>query len=183
MATMIYIDQENGSLNTPAIKPRQKLLSVSDKCLKTPLSEKSSLSAPLKSNRKALGTVNKIVANSSVSQKGGQKSKPIEAQKCKVPPQQTKEEYPEIEKCFPYSPDEFETDDVPEEVRLSHLSLAGLARLPRPSALPEEDFDMIEPCLPPSPVKSPTEDYSAELKAFLQTISELTVDLPPECEY
>ncbi|RXN22104.1 gamma-aminobutyric acid receptor subunit pi-like protein [Labeo rohita] len=181
MDTMIYLDQENGRLTTPAIKSRQnRLHSAPDQCLRTPLTGKARLGAPLQSSRKALGVINKVVATPAASQKAEQKTKPEEV-KCKAPAQPAGAELPEIEKCFPYNPSEFETYSVPDEVYLSRFSLAGLGKQTWPTASPVEE--LLEPCLPLSPLKIPrVVEYVDEMEAFLQTINELTVDLPPECE-
>ncbi|XP_036423771.1 securin isoform X2 [Colossoma macropomum] len=180
MDALIYLDQENGRLTAPTIKSRQRLQSAPEQLLKTPLHVKK-LGAPVQSARKALGTVNKIVSTPAVSHKGEAHSKPLGAQ-CKVPPQPACEDYPEIEKCFPFNPSDFEVYSVPEEVCLSRFSLAGLGRQQwSPSSL-EEDFIM-DPCLPQSPLKMPSEYCRDDLEAFLETINELTVDLPPECDY
>ncbi|XP_018971060.2 securin-like [Cyprinus carpio] len=179
---LIYLDQENGRLTTPAFKSRQnRLHSAPDQCLRTPLTGKARLGAPLLSTRKALGVINKVVATPAGSHKAEEKTKPAEA-KCKVPAQPASEELPEIEKCFPYDPSEFETYGVPDEVYLSRFSLAGLGRQVWPTASPVEEL-LMDPCLPLSPLKMPRAvEYDDEMEAFLQTISELTVDLPPECE-
>ncbi|XP_067233947.1 securin [Chanodichthys erythropterus] len=182
MDAMIYLDQENGRLTTPAIKSRQnRLHSAPDQCLRTPLTGKPRLGAPLQSSRKALGVINKVVATPAASHKAEEKTKPAEA-KCKVLVQPAGEELPEIEKCFPYNPSEFETLSVPDEVYLSRFSLAGLVKPTWPAASPVEELIM-DPCLPLSPVKMPSAvGYADEMEAFLQTINELTVDLPPESE-
>ncbi|XP_048032766.1 securin [Megalobrama amblycephala] len=183
MDTMIYLDQENGRLTTPAIKSRQnRLHSAPDQCLRTPLTGKPRLGAPLQSSRKALGVINKVVATPAASHKAEEKTKPAEA-KCKVLAQPAGEELPEIEKCFPYNPSEFETYSVPDELYLSRFSLAGLVKQTWPAASPVEELIM-DPCLPLSPVKMPSAvGYADEMEAFLQTINELTVDLPPESEF
>uniref|UniRef100_A0A8C1WV19 Securin n=1 Tax=Cyprinus carpio TaxID=7962 RepID=A0A8C1WV19_CYPCA len=184
MDTMIYLDQENGRLTTPAVKSRQnRLHSAPDQCLRTPLTGKARLGAPLQSGRKALGVINKVVVTPAASHKAEEKTKPAEA-KSKVPaqPANVSEEMPGIEKCFPYNPSEFETCSVPDEVYLSCFSLTGLGKQMWPTASPVEELIM-DPCLPLSPLKMPRAvECVDEVEAFLQTISELTVDLPPECE-
>ncbi|KAB5571190.1 hypothetical protein PHYPO_G00222230 [Pangasianodon hypophthalmus] len=180
MDAMVYLDQENGTLAAPSIKVRQRLQSAPERLLKTPL--KTRLGAPAQSGRKALGTVNKIVATPATSHKGDVLNKPLAAQQCKVAPQPVGEDYPEIEKCFPYDPSDFEVYCVPEEVCLSRFSLAGLRKQQWPLNVLEEDFSMIPPCLPLSPLKMPSVHYRDDLEAFLETISELTVDLPSECD-
>nr|XP_055034922.1 securin [Misgurnus anguillicaudatus] len=185
MDTMLFVDQENGRLTTPAIKSRQKRLhSAPDQCMRTPLTGKTHLCTPLQSNRTALGAVNKILTTSATSKKVEEKAKPAEKTKCSVPSQSADAEYPEIEKFFPYNPSEFETYSVPDEVCLSRFSLAGLAKRPWPPAPPVEQLLVLDPCLPLSPLKMPKEtEYVDEMKAFLQTIEELTIDLPPEPEF
>ncbi|XP_056625845.1 securin [Triplophysa dalaica] len=184
MDTMVYLDQENGRLTTPAVKSRQnRLHSAPDPCLKTPLTGKVRVCAPVLSSRKALGVVNKIVATSAASVKAEDKAKPAEA-KCKPSSQPAAEEYPEIEKCFPYDPSAFETYGVPDEVYLSRFSLAGLRKQTWPTALPVDELLLVDPCLPLSPLKMPKEaEFVNEMEAFLQTIDELTVEFPPESEY
>lgn len=54
-------------------------LDVLDPCLKTPLTGKVRVCAPVLSSRKALGVVNKIVATSAASVKAEDKAKPAEA--------------------------------------------------------------------------------------------------------
>ncbi|KAM9470267.1 securin [Clarias gariepinus] len=172
MDAMVYLDQENGTLAAPSIKARQRLQSAPERLLKTPL--KTWLGAPARPGRKALGTVNKIQATPATTHKGDVLNKP--AQQSKKAPQ----DYPEIEKCFPYDPSDFEVYHVPEEVCLSQLSLAGLGKQRWPVNVTKEDFSVIQPCLPPSPLKMPSEHCRDELEAFLETITELTVDLPLE---
>ncbi|XP_051505776.1 securin-like [Myxocyprinus asiaticus] len=185
MDTMIYLDQENGRLTTPAIKSRQNRLhsaAVTDQCLRTPLTGKARVGAPLQSSRKALRVINKVVATPGLSNKAEEKTKLAEA-KCEVPLQCAGEKYPEIEKFFPYNQSEFETSQVPEDVYLSRFSLASLTKQPWPTVSPVEEL-LVEPCLPLSPFKMPKAvEYVDEMEAFLQTINELTVDLPPECEF
>ncbi|KAK2838812.1 hypothetical protein Q7C36_013626 [Tachysurus vachellii] len=180
MDIKVYLDQENGTLAAPSIKSRQRLQSAPERLLKTPL--KTWLGVPVHSGRKALGTVNKIVSTPTTSHKGDVLNKPLAAQQCKVASQAVGEDYPEIEKCFPYDPSDFEDYCVPEEVCLSRFSLAGLGKQQWPLNVLEEDFGMIEPCLPPSPLKMPSVHCRDDLEAFLETISELTVCLPPECD-
>lgn len=108
-----------------------------------------------------------------------------------MPPQLVGEEYPEVEKCYPYNPSgrlfiectnttllsvdprlthvfepssDFEDYSVPEEVCLSRLSLAGLGTLQGPLASTEDDFKM-DPCLKLSPLKMPTGILTVLLKS------------------
>ncbi|KAI4880140.1 hypothetical protein NFI96_009036 [Prochilodus magdalenae] len=167
-----------------AVEPsstNEYLVTFTEQLLKTPLHVKK-LGAPVRSTRKALGTVNKIASTPVISHKGEAQSKPLGTQQCKVPPQPVCEDYPEIEKCFPFNPSDFEVYSVPEEVCLSRFSLAGLGRWQWPRTSPEDDFVM-DACLPQSPLKMPSESCRDDLEAFLETINELAVDLPPECDY
>ncbi|KAG7518621.1 hypothetical protein JOB18_038995 [Solea senegalensis] len=108
-----------------------------------------------------------------------------------VPSQETKvenaahskvEEYPDMEQIHSYDPLEFEKYSIPEDVvLLSRFALPGLASFPPSPHLCEEDQDKFDPLPQPSPVKMPKRsDYYSELEAFLQTIDELTVELPPD---
>ncbi|XP_017328929.1 securin isoform X2 [Ictalurus punctatus] len=180
MDAIVYVDQENGTLAAPSIKARQRLHSAPEHLLKTPL--KTWLGAPSQSSRKALGIVNKIVVTPAATHKVNMPNIPLAAQQCKVAPQPVGEDYPEIEKCFPYDPSDFEIYCVPEEVFLSQFSLAGLGKQEWPLNVLEEDFSMIQSCLPLSPLKMPSAHCRDDLEAFLDTISELTVDLPSECD-
>ncbi|KAL4631276.1 securin-like [Arapaima gigas] len=206
MATLIYVDQENGSIRTPApSKQRARLQSApgtlyADKCLKTPLSGN-----PLRSGRKALGAVNKICsAVSSSAQENKKRLATATQAKTKQP--KIAEQYPEVENFIPYNPLDFENFEVPEEVRLSHVCLAGLGSVSlTPAVIEEDELEELKSWPETSPVKirsgkmgtplvlvstvtvcTPTNlavsGCSAELDAFLQTVSELTVDLPPEME-
>ncbi|XP_062855990.1 securin isoform X2 [Trichomycterus rosablanca] len=175
MDAMIYLGQENDRLSASSIKSRQRLQSAPERLSKTP---KLRPVGSALSGRKALGAVNKIVATPAASQKAEALNKPLGTQKCKVAQKPTGQDYPEIEKCFPYNPSDFEIYTVPEEVCLSRLSLAGLAK--QWPATEFEDFT-VEPCLPLSPLKMPSENCRDELEAFLEAVNELTVDLPPEC--
>ncbi|KAJ8337668.1 hypothetical protein SKAU_G00366340 [Synaphobranchus kaupii] len=193
MSTLIYVDQENGALHTPVpSKHRGRLFSgpgndntAADTCLKTPAFEKPRFCPP-QSCRKALQAVNKLGSTPSVSFTGRDKNKTsaIPKQKVKTTPQNTEEEYPEVEKLIISNPLDFLSFEVPEEVRLSHLSLAGLGRFPDNHFLPEEEFQMIDICEQLSPMKMPIEDFSAELDSFLWTINrQQAVYLPPESGY
>ncbi|XP_033907765.3 securin-like isoform X2 [Acipenser ruthenus] len=186
MATMIFVDKENGELGTTVgPKNRTRLLSApantfGEKVLQTPRPGKVfGLAKPL-SARKALGTVNKIssvrpdVSGNKLKSKVA--AKPTEKVKvCMLVKE--RQEYPEIEKFIPYNPVEFESFDVPEDQRLSHLCLAGLAA---PAAKEELDsFSVLHSCMKLSPLKSQKENLCAEVDSFLQTVSQLTIELPP----
>ncbi|KAK6475816.1 hypothetical protein HHUSO_G23769 [Huso huso] len=161
MATMIFVDKENGELGTTVgPKNRTRLLSApantfGEKVLQTPRPGKVFGMAKPLSARKALGTVNKIssvrpdVSGNKLKSKVA--AKPTEKVKvCMLVKE--RQEYPEIEKFIPYNPVEFESFDVPEDQRLSHLCLAGLAA---PAAKEELDsFSVLHSCMKLSPLKS-----------------------------
>uniref|UniRef100_A0A8C7HWM4 Uncharacterized protein n=1 Tax=Oncorhynchus kisutch TaxID=8019 RepID=A0A8C7HWM4_ONCKI len=62
---------------------------------------------------------------------------------------------------------------------MSHLVLAGLVYLPQMPCLPEEDFEVILPVIFQF-LSFFSDNCTTELDAFLGTINELTIDLPPE---
>ncbi|XP_020359269.1 securin isoform X1 [Oncorhynchus kisutch] len=176
--------ERNATLHTPALKMRQRLQSVPENLLKTPVTGKK-FHAPSQSGRKALGAVNKIPSMPAVN--GQEKNKLLETQETKVKtlPQTKVEEYPDIERFIPYDPLEFENYVIPEDVVcLSHLVLPGLVRLPEMPSLPEEDFEVLETYTCISPLKNlpRSGNCAMELDAFLQTINKLTIDLPPEMD-
>ncbi|XP_034399327.1 securin [Cyclopterus lumpus] len=175
MDTTIFAERENAGLHPPNLKMRQRLQSAPEKLL-SPMIAKT-FHTPLPFGRKAFGAVNKRI------------STPVSAQE-KLKPQETKvknasllkvAEYPEIEKFIPYDPLEFEKYSTPEDlILLGGLALPGLARFPQ-AHLCEDDLDMFDPLPNQSPVKMPKRsDHCSELDAFLQTLDELTVELPPE---
>ncbi|KAK6298612.1 hypothetical protein J4Q44_G00316670 [Coregonus suidteri] len=183
MASIIFSERENATLHTPALKMRQRLQSVPENLLKTPLTGKK-LHAPLQSGRKALGLVNKIPSMPTVN--GQEKNKLLETQETKVKtlPQTKVEEYPDIEMFIPYDPLEYENYVIPEDVVcLGHLALPGLVRLPEMPCLPEEDFEVLETytCFSLKNLQR-SDNCATELDAFLQTINKLTIDLPPEMD-
>ncbi|XP_037315829.2 securin isoform X2 [Pungitius pungitius] len=175
MANIIFAERENACLQPPNLKMRQRLQSAPEKLL-SPMSAKT-LHTPLQLGRKAFGAVNKRI------------STPVVGTQEKLKPQETKvkpaslnkvEEYPEIEKFIPYDPLAFEKYGVPEDlIPLGDMALPGLARFPR---APLCNYMETIAALPnPSPVKMPqSSDHCSELDAFLQTLDELTVELPPE---
>ncbi|KPP77225.1 securin-like [Scleropages formosus] len=181
MATLVYVDQENDGIRTPApSKQRARLQSAPGHCASDPDTDPPRKPNHPQSGRKALGPLNKVCA--AVSSSTQDSRKPGVAIPARAKAEKNAEEYPEVEKFIPYNPLDFESFEVPEEVRLSHLCLAGLSSVSGPPVLPEDDeLDELEPCPPTSPVQM-RRGFSAELEAFLQTVNQLTVDLPPEME-
>ncbi|XP_039974917.1 securin [Xiphias gladius] len=180
MANVIFAEQENACVHAPTLKMRQRLQSAPEKLVKSPMIAKT-LNTPLPSGRKAFGVVNKKISTPAVSAQEKKLLKPQET-KVKHAPQTKVEEYPEIENFIPYDPLEFEKYSIPEDlVPLSGFALPGLACFSQAPHLCEEDLEEFDPLPNLSPVKMPKRsDYCSELDAFLQTLDELTVELPPE---
>ncbi|XP_042349934.1 securin [Plectropomus leopardus] len=180
MANIIFAERENARLHPPSLKIRQRLQSAPEKLL-SPMTGKT-LHTPLLSGRKAFGDVNKKISTPAINTQE-KLLKPQETKVKHASDQKTKvEEYPEIEKFFPYDPLEFEKYSIPEDlIPLSGFALPGLACFPQAPHLHEDDLEKIDPLPNLSPVKMPqSSDYCPELDAFLQTLDELTVELPPE---
>ncbi|XP_061895818.1 securin [Entelurus aequoreus] len=141
-----------------------------DKDLKTPA---KALRTPLAPGRKAFSAFNSRLATPVVK---AQEKKPIKIQEAKVEPLPLmEEECPEIERFIPYDPLEFEKYDMLEDVvPLGDLVLAGVM-LPNSPYRPEEDRD---DDMAPEPMSPMRMSQCSELDAFLQTLEELTVELP-----
>ncbi|XP_062282064.1 securin [Scomber scombrus] len=180
MDNIIFAERENACLHGPTLKMRQRLQSAPEKLLKSPMTAKTLLT-PLPSGRKALGIVNKQISTPAINVQEKKLLKPQET-KVRHAAQNKVEEYPEIEKLIPYDPLEFQRYSIPEDlIPLSSFALPGLACFPQAPPCCEEDLEMLEPLPDTSPVKMPRHsDYCSELDAFLQTLDELTIDLPPE---
>ncbi|XP_073437119.1 securin isoform X2 [Dendrobates tinctorius] len=138
-----------------------------------------------KTSRKALGNVNKQV----IKQKDGH---PLKGdQKVPQPAPSVKQvsgtsvktdvlQYPEIEKFDPYNPEDFETFAVPEEHKLSHLSLAGVGLVVHVNdAKRFESLLSLEPSLMEIPTLRWESDADDCLPSFIATLEELTVEMPP----
>ncbi|NXR59632.1 PTTG1 protein, partial [Rhadina sibilatrix] len=198
MATLIFVDQENGEVHAP--KSQLKLHSGSSKILaersqvNTPLPKKA-ITTPVtaRSVRKALGNVNKTEGVTSKMDKIKQKSQPctvnkVIAQIMLFPLFMTnktgfeschtvvEEDWPEIENMFPLDPQDFESFDLPEEHKLSNINLCGV-----PLMVFERTYDRCVNMVP-SPVK--IEEISWESNClqstadFLATLDEI-IDMPP----
>ncbi|XP_008274230.1 securin [Stegastes partitus] len=178
MANIIFADHENAGLQAPTLKMRQRLQFAPEKLVKPPMTAKT-LHTPLPSGRKAFGIVTNKISTSALNTQEKKLLKPQEAS-VKHAPQVKVEEYPEIEKFFPYDPLEFEKYSIPEDfIPLSDLPLAGLARLPKAPHL-YDDVETLEPLPNLSPVKMPRRSGYSELAEFLQELDKLTTELPPE---
>ncbi|XP_033992170.1 securin [Trematomus bernacchii] len=185
MAHIIFAEREMASLHPPTLKMRQRIQSAPEQigCLMTA----NSLITP--SRRKAFGAVNQKISTPARNTRETKTLKPQETKVKHASEQKTKvEDYAEIEKCIPYDPLEFERYSIPEDlIPLGSFALPGLARFPQAPDLFEEDFIEIAPLPNLSPVKMPNRsdyfpspDDCSALDAFLQTLDELTVELPSE---
>ncbi|NWS23443.1 PTTG1 protein, partial [Polioptila caerulea] len=200
MATLIFVDQENGELRAP--KSQLKLPSGSSKVLSertqvnTPLPKKAISTSPVTSRsvRKALGNVNKTEGVTSKTDKIKQKNQPCSVKKviaqimllplfmaykktglesCHTVPE---EDWPEIENMFPLDPQDFESFDLPEEYKLSNINLCGV-----PLMVFERTYDRCVNMVP-SPVKIEEISWESNLLQstadFLATLDEI-IDMPP----
>ncbi|XP_011355011.1 securin isoform X2 [Pteropus vampyrus] len=196
MATLIFVDKENGERGTRvAPKDRLKQGSGSFKALdgrtqdSTPHVGKMFGAPPAlpKAARKALGTVNRATEKS-VKTNGPLKQKQTTFSAKKVTEKTVKaktsvpasdDAYPEIEKFFPFNPLDFESFDLPEEHQIAQLPLNGV-----PLMILEEEREL-EKLLhlgPPSPLKMPPPLWESNpLPSPSSILSTLDVELPPVC--
>ncbi|CAM9459459.1 unnamed protein product [Bubo scandiacus] len=189
MATLIFIDKENGEVGAP--KNQLRLPSGPSKVLSeraqvsTPLPKKTISTSPAISHsvRKALGNVNRTEGITSKMEKIRQKNQSCTANKiteknsglesCDAV---AEEDWPEIENMFPYDPRDFESFDLPEDLKVSNINLCGV-----PLMMFERTYDRCVNTVP-SPVK--IEEFSWESNLlqsttdFLATLDEI-VDMPP----
>ncbi|XP_016046544.1 securin isoform X2 [Erinaceus europaeus] len=194
MATLIYVDKENGELDTPlAPKDGLKLESGPSKAL----DGRSQLSIPHvgklfdatpalpKAARKALGTVNRTTGKSVQTNRPlKQKQKIFSTQeltektvKEKSTAPVSDDTYPEIEKFFPFNPLDFESFDLLEEHQISQLPLSGV---PLMILEEERELDKLLNLGPPSPVKMPTPLWESDtFQSPSSILSALDVELPP----
>ncbi|XP_063784832.1 securin [Pseudophryne corroboree] len=183
MATIIYVDQENSDL-APAALSKDRLKSSNAKAVLKVQQGKvfGSGGFEQKTSRKALGNINKQVVNQKAvpSQKGEFKAKkPVPVAK-KVSETHFKQNYPEIEKFVPYNPKDFESFDVPEEHKLSHICLAGVSLLVNENEATRIDA-LLNQELSPMDVPSFSWEYDAAdgLPSLLASLEEITLDIPP----
>ncbi|NXD39243.1 PTTG1 protein, partial [Copsychus sechellarum] len=186
MATLIFVDQENGELRAP--KSQLKHPSGSSKVLaertqvNTPLPKKGINTSPVTSRsvRKALGNVNKTEGVLNKVDKIKQKNQPCTVNKTGLESCHTvaEEDWPEIENMFPMDPQDFESFDLPEEYKLSNINLCGV-----PLMVFERTYDRCVQMVP-SPVKMKDCEFSWESNLlestadFLATLDEI-IDMPP----
>ncbi|NXD26206.1 PTTG1 protein, partial [Spelaeornis formosus] len=199
MATLIFVDQENGELHAP--KSQLKLASGSSKILaeraqvNTPHPKKAISTSPVTSRsvRKALGNVNKAEGVASKMDKIKQKSQLCTVNKVTLimllplfmPNKKTgleschtvaEEDWPEIENMFPWDLQDLESFDLPEEYKLSNINLCGA-----PLMEFERAYDRYGDSVP-SPVKieeiSWESNFHQSTADFLATLDEI-IDMPP----
>ncbi|XP_058026327.1 securin [Ahaetulla prasina] len=189
MTTHIFIDKENGeTVTTTATKDRLKQLLAPSKVFvekshpKTPLVGRTANVNLTESQsvRKALGSLNRPLTTTKSRFPKGKKflsKKANENTSRTEDNSMVPEECPEKENLFSYNPLDFESFDVPEEHRLSHMSLTGVPLITFDSA-PDRFASSI-----PLPAKQPliSWDYDClqSTKEFLATLDEIVIDLPP----
>ncbi|KFV17376.1 Securin, partial [Tauraco erythrolophus] len=190
MATLIFIDKENGEAG--ATKNPLRLPSGSSKVLSertqvnTPLPKKPVSASPATSLsvRKALGNVNRTEGVTSTMEKIRQKNP---AEPCAVNKVTEKtaglescdavaeEDWPETENMFPFDPQDFESFDLPEEHKVSNINLCGV-----PLMVFERTYDRCVNMVP-SPMKIEEISWESNLLQstadFLATLDEI-IDMP-----
>ncbi|XP_067589053.1 securin isoform X1 [Pseudorca crassidens] len=197
MATLIYVDKENGEPGT-RVAPKDGLKLGSGPSVKA-LDGRSQVSTPHvgkmfdappalpKGTRKALGTVNRA-AEKSIKTNGPLKQKQTAFSTKKMTEKTVKakssvpasdDTYPEIEKFFPFNPLDFESFDLPEEHQIAHMPLNGVPLM----ILDEKrELEQLLHLGPPSPLKmSPLPWESNLLQSPSSILSTLDVELPPVC--
>nr|ACO52002.1 Securin [Aquarana catesbeiana] len=176
MATVIFIDQENGDVASTLSKDRLKSAIPGKTLLKSHPGKVFGSSGTVVKPRKALGNV-----NSAVPQKKGalgvKNSAPVTKQASEACIKPSRQSYPKIEKCVPYDPADFETFDVPQEHKLSHFYLAGVPLFVHEKEAAKFDALIQEPAPMDFPVFSWESDIADTLPSFLAT-SDDALDLP-----
>ncbi|XP_004697174.1 securin isoform X2 [Echinops telfairi] len=197
MATLIYVDKENGEPGT-RVAPKDGLKLASGSLGKV-LEGRSQISTPHvgkvfdappalpKAARKALGTVNRATEKSGkTSGSLKQKQPTFSAKKITEKTGKAKnsvpaldEAYPEIEQFFPFNPLDFESFDLPEEHQIANLPLNGV---PLMMLDEERELGKLLDLGPPSPMKMPSLMWeSTLLQSPLSSLPVLDVELPPPC--
>ncbi|NP_001081983.1 securin isoform X1 [Xenopus laevis] len=188
MATVVFVDQENGDVGSALHKDRGMFLSSKTQSRKAVASlpgkvfGKSEMVS--KPSRKALGNVNKQILpkTAATAQKSDLKQKstvPIGKKVCSSK-QPVKDLYPEIEHFVPYNPLDFESFDVPEDHKLSHLCLAGVSLLVHENEVARFNaLTDIQLC----PLEMPSLNMVSDYLPFIAALDDITVDLPPVEDY
>ncbi|XP_004689873.1 PREDICTED: securin isoform X1 [Condylura cristata] len=197
MATLIFVDKENGDLDTRVAskdglklgsRPAAKVLDGREQVSAAHVGKMFDAPAALpKTIRKALGTVNRATEkpakmNGPLKQKQTTfSSKKMAEKTVKVQSSApaSDDTYPEIEKFFPYNPLDFESFDLPEEHQIAHLPLNGV---PLMILDEEQELEKLLQMGPPSPLKRPTPPWESNvLQSPSSILSALDMDLPPVC--
>ncbi|XP_036279472.1 securin isoform X1 [Pipistrellus kuhlii] len=197
MATVIFVDKENGELG-PRATPKDRLKLGSRPSVKA-LDGRSKVSTPhvgkmfdappalRKAPRKALGTVNRATeksakTNAPVREKQtafSSKTVTEKTVKAKGSVPASDDTYPEIEKFFPFNPLDFESFDLPEEHQIAQLPLSGVPLM----ILDEErKLEKLLHLGPPSPLKAPSLPWESDpFQSPSSLLPTLDVELPPVC--
>ncbi|NXN98433.1 PTTG1 protein, partial [Rhinopomastus cyanomelas] len=187
MATLVFIDKENGEVG--GTKNQLRLPSGSSKVfaeraqVNTPLPKKAIDASPAiaRSVRKALGNVNRTEGVMGKMERR-QKNQPCTGKKvtektsglggCDA----VAEDWPEKENMFSFDPRDFESFDLPEEHKISNINLCGV-----PLMVFERTYDRSVNMVP-SPVKIEDDPWKSNLLQstadFLATLDEI-IDMPP----
>ncbi|XP_068120834.1 securin-like [Hyperolius riggenbachi] len=184
MATLVFVDQENGNVGSSVSKDQLKrTANTAEPVLRAPPGKVFGQSGAEKTTRKALGNVNKqVVSQKAVpAQKSHIKVKkqaPVIKEVTGAQVKPNKPSYPEIDRFIPYDLTEFDTFDVPEEHKLSHLCLVGVPLMVAENdALRFEALVNKEPAPMDIPVFSWETDVSDNLPCFLSPL-EVSIDMP-----
>ncbi|CAI9619824.1 unnamed protein product [Staurois parvus] len=181
MATVIFVDQENGVVcPTTLLKDHLKPANTGKPFFKSQPGKVVWSSSGTVQPRKSSGKCQ----HSSSTWKGGTWSEEflhqLPSRFLKPASKPSKQSYRvEIEKCLPYHPEEFETFDVPEEHKLSHLYLAGVPLIVYENeAAKFGALSTLEPAPMDIPVFSWESDMSSILPDYLATLDEITLSMP-----
>ncbi|XP_069619878.1 securin isoform X1 [Ranitomeya imitator] len=180
MATMIYIDQENSDVNAAlSSKDRAQQSGAGKSLVKSHQGKVHGSASRWKTARKALGNVNKQVMKNAQPLAGDQVPVPSVKQVSGSCVKTDAQQYPEIEKFHPYNPEDFETFDVPEEHKLSHLSLVGVGLIVHVNDAKRFESLSLKPELMEIPALGWESDAAGCLPSFLATLEEIIVEMPP----
>uniref|UniRef100_A0AAY4E9J7 PTTG1 n=1 Tax=Denticeps clupeoides TaxID=299321 RepID=A0AAY4E9J7_9TELE len=179
MSAAVYLDQENSTYSGAGVKPLSRIPShpgeaFSRKGSKTP---KVNHGLSLPSRHNSVGTPLKIISDVRKVKAPVAGPRPAVHGKVLEP---CKEEYPEIEKMFPYCPEEFEEHGVVDVLYLSRLPLAGLPAVSWDGVPVEDDINFVWLLLvfKPFPSAPSPADFTEEIELILQA-----VDFPPEEDF
>ncbi|XP_012516592.1 PREDICTED: securin-like [Propithecus coquereli] len=197
MATLIFVDKENGEPGT-RVAPKDGLKLRARPSTKAS-DGKSQVSTPRvgkifdappalpKTARKALGTVNRATEKSVKTNRPLKQKQPTfsakkvteKTVKAKSSVPASDDTYPEIEKFFPFNPLDLESFDLPEEYQIADLPLNGVPLM----ILDEErELEKLLRLGPPSSVKISSSPWESDPSQSPSSIlSTLDVELSPVC--